>query len=109
MTSSRKNKTLFIDAEAASALEMLKNGLLKPATKLMNSKESEEVLKTGLINGQTFPFPFILAPSGKMNHDVLKSLEVGEEITLISDKVEFAKMIVEEVFEIEPKDRKTHV
>lgn len=105
MTSSRKNKTLFIDAEAASALEMLKNGLLKPATKLMNSKESEEVLKTGLINGQTFPFPFILAPSGKMNHDVLKSLEVGEEITLISDKVEFAKMIVEEVFEIDPKDR----
>ncbi|MCW8837138.1 MAG: sulfate adenylyltransferase [Thiovulaceae bacterium] len=105
MTSSRKNKTLFIDAEAASALEMLKNGLLKPATKLMNYKESIEILNTGLINGQTFPFPFILAPSGKMNHEVLKSLEVGEEITLISDKIEFATMIVEEVFEIDPKDR----
>ena len=105
MTSSRKNKTLFIDAEAASALEMLKSGLLKPATKLMNSKESKEVLNTGLINGQTFPFPFILAPSGKTNADVLSSLEVGEEISLICDKVEFATLIVDEVFHIDPYDR----
>jgi sulfate adenylyltransferase len=105
MTSSKRNKTLFIDTEAASALEMLKNGLLKPVTKLMNSEESAEVLKTGLINGQTFPFPFILAPSGKTNAEVLKSLKPGEEILLICDKVEFATMIVEEVFEIDPKER----
>jgi len=105
MTSLRKNKTLFIDVEAASALEMLKNGLLKPATKLMNSKESAEVLKTGLIKGQTFPFPFILAPSGKTNAEVLKSLKVGEEVTLICDRVEFGTLIVEEVFDIDPKER----
>jgi len=105
MTSSKRNKTLFIDTEAASALQMLKNGLLKPVNKLMNSKESEEVLRTGLINGQTFPFPFILAPSGKKNTDVLRSLKVGEEITLICEKVEFGTLTVEEVFEIDPKDR----
>ncbi len=105
MTSSKRNKTLFIDTEAASALQMLKNGLLKPATKLMNSKESEEVLKTGLIDSQTFPFPFILAPSGKTNTRVLKSLKPGEEITLICDRVEFATLVVEEVFTIDPRDR----
>jgi sulfate adenylyltransferase len=105
MISSKRSKTLFIDSEAASALELLKNGLLKPATKLMNSDESAEVLRTGLINGQTFPFPFILAPSGRTNAEVLKSLEVGEEVILISDKVEFATIVVEEVFEIDPKER----
>jgi len=105
MTSSRKNKTLFIDAEAASALEMLDNGFLRPATKLMNSKESQSILETGLINGQTFPFPFILAPSGKKNAEVLASLEKGEEVTLMNNNVAFANLIVEEVFEIDPKER----
>lgn len=105
MTSLRKNKTLFIDVEAASALEMLKNGLLKPATKLMNSSESAEVLKTGLINGQTFPFPFILAPSGTVNSQVLKSLKTGEDVTLICEGKEFGVLTVEEVFDIDPKER----
>ena len=105
MTSSRKNKTLLIDPEAVSALELLNDGLLAPATKLMNKKESEDVLKNGLINGQTFPFPFILAPSGTMNHKVLESLQVGEEITLLSNNGEFAYLVVEEVFEIDPQER----
>jgi len=105
MTSSRKNKTLYIDKEAVSALELLKDGLLAPATSLMNSKESQKVLKTGLINGKTFPFPFILAPSGKTNAEVLKSLENGEELTLVFDGEPFAILTVEEVFHINPSDR----
>jgi len=109
MTSSRKNKTLLIDKEAASALELLKDGLLAPATSLMNSKESQNVLKTGLINGKTFPFPFILAPSGKTNAKVLKTLEVGEELTILFDKKPFATLIVDEVFHIEPSERIKHI
>jgi len=110
MISSRKNKTILIDSEATSALELLSNGLLAPATKLMNSKESADVLSTRLINGQSFPFPFILAPSGKMNHEVLKSLKIGEELTLLDDKSEvFATLIVEEVFEIDPNERIAHI
>ncbi len=105
MILSRKNKTLLIDSEAVSALKLLKNGLLAPATKLMNKKESADVLQSGLINGQTFPFPFILAPSGKMNHEILKSLKAGEEITLLSNDEEFAYLVVEEVFEIDPQER----
>jgi len=109
MTSSRKNKTLFIDREAASALELLKDGLLAPVTSLMNSKESEGVLKTGLIDGKTFPFPFILAPSGKTNAEVLKTLEIGEELTILFDNEPFATLIVEEVFHIDPSDRIKHI
>lgn len=109
MTSSRKNKTILIDAEAVSALELLKDGLLAPATSLMNSKESQSVLKTGLIDGKTFPFPFILAPSGKTNIEVLKSLEIGEELTILFNKKPFATLIVEEVFHIEPSERIKHI
>ncbi|MDH4943479.1 sulfate adenylyltransferase [Sulfurimonas sp. C5] len=105
MTSSRKNKTLYIDKEAASALELVKDGLLLPVTKLMNKKEAEDVLKTGLIDGKTFPFPFILAPSGKKNEEVITSLTPGEEISIICDGVEYATMVVDEVFEIDPKER----
>jgi len=105
MTSSRKNKTLFIDKEAASALEMLKDNLLYPATRLMDEKTSKEVLKTGLLEGKSFPFPFILAPSGKENAKVLQSLTKGEEILLLCDYEEFATLIVDEVFPIDPMER----
>ena len=75
MTSSRKNKTIFIDQEAASALELVSEGLLYPVTKLMNKEESDMVSKTGMIDGKTFPFPFILAPAGKKNEKILKSMK----------------------------------
>lgn len=109
MTSSRKNKTLFIDKEAASALELLKNGLLKPLTALMTKKEKQSVLKTGLIDGKTFPLPFILAPAGEKNEETIKSLEVGEEISIICENEEFATLIVDETFETDPSIRTKHI
>jgi len=109
MTSSRKNKTLFIDKEAASALELLKCGLLKPLTSLMTKKEKQSVLRTGLIDGQTFPLPFILAPSGEKNEDTIKSLEIGEEISIICENEEFATLVVDETFETDPSIRTKHI
>ena len=109
MTSSRKNKTLLIDKEAASALQLVKDGLLNPVTKLMGEKESEDILKTGMLNGKTFPFPFILAPSGKKNEEIIQSLEIGEEISIICDDKEFATLIVDEVFQINPNERVKHI
>lgn len=105
MTLLRKNKTLLIDKEAASALELLKDGLLSPVESLMNEAQSRSVLKTGLIDGKSFPFPFILAPSGKINSEVLSSLERGEEITILFEKKPFATLIVDEVFSIDPNQR----
>ena len=46
MTSLRKNKNLFIDKEAASALELVADGLLAPVTKLMCEQDAKDVLKT---------------------------------------------------------------
>ena len=109
MTSSRKNKTLYIDKEAASALELVAEGLLKPVTKLMNEAESKAVLQTGLIDGKSFPFPFILAPSGKKNEEVLTSLQEGEEVLIICDNEEFALLEVEETFQINPSERVKHI
>lgn len=105
MILSRKNKTLLIDKEAAAALELLKDGLLSPVESLMNLQQSKDVLKTGLFNAKSFPFPFLLAPSGKMNAEVLKSLKSGEELTIIFDEKPFASLIVDEVFEISPSER----
>ena len=105
MTLLRKNKTLLIDKEAASALELLKDGLLSPVESLMNEEQSRSVLKTGLIDGKSFPFPFILAPSGKVNAEVLSSIEKGEEITILFEKKPFATLIVDEVFSIDPNQR----
>lgn len=109
MTSSRKNKTLYIDKEAASALELVKDGLLLPVTKLMNEAESKEVLRTGLIDGKTFPFPFILAPSGKKNEEIIKSLTKGEEVLILCDGKEYATIIIDEIFAIDPKERVKHI
>jgi len=109
MTSSRKNKTLYIDKEATSALELLKNGLLNPVTALMGEKQSQEVLTTGLINGQTFPFPFILAPSGHKNEQTIESLKKGETITLVCEGENFATLIVDETFQIDPALRTKHI
>ncbi|MBS4067560.1 MAG: sulfate adenylyltransferase [Sulfurimonas sp.] len=105
MTLLRKNKTLLIDKEATSALELLKDGLLSPVESLMNEQQSKSVLQTGLIDGKSFPFPFILAPSGKVNAEVLSSLEKGEEITILFEKKPFATLIVDEVFSIDPNHR----
>jgi len=105
MESSRKNRALHLDKEAASALSMVKAGLLNPVTALMNKAETIEVLKTGLINGKTFPFPFILSPSGKTNEQVLTTAQKDEELDLIVDNECLGSIIVDEIFEINPKER----
>ena len=109
MTSSRKNKTLYIDKEAASALELVKCGLLKPLNGLMSKKEKQSVLNSGLINGKTFPLPFILAPSGAKNEQTIQSLQPGEEITILCEGEEFATLIVDEVFQTDPNIRTKHL
>ncbi|SFV52374.1 Sulfate adenylyltransferase [hydrothermal vent metagenome] len=109
MTSSRKNKTLYIDKEAASVLELVADGLLSPVTKLMCEAESKQVLETGLIDGKSFPFPFILAPSGKKNEEIISALSIGEDIILLSDGEEFALLHVEETFQIDPHERVKHI
>jgi len=105
MESSRKNRELHLDQEAFSALQLVKAGLLSPVNKLMNKSDTLEVLQTGLINGQTFPFPFILSPSGKVNAEVLSTAKGNEELNLVVDGIHVGHIIVDEIFEINPKER----
>ncbi len=105
MALQKRNKALFIDKEAISTLAMVKSGLLKPIDKLMNSKEAKETDESGFYNGSSFPFSFILAPSGKRNSEVLKSVKKGEVLDLVCDGKKYGELICDETFEIEPLER----
>jgi sulfate adenylyltransferase len=105
MASSRKNRALFIDQEAVSALILLKSGMLNPVNRLMNEEQSKEVLATGMFQGKTFPFPLILSPNGKVNETILTSAEKGEVLDLICDNNLVGELCVDEVYPIDPRER----
>jgi len=105
MASSRKNRALYIDQEAVSALTLLKAGMLSPVTALMNEQQSKEVLTSGMFLGKTFPFPLILSPSGNVNETILTTAYKGEILTLICDGVVIGELCVDEVYPIDPRER----
>ncbi|DAB38184.1 MAG: sulfate adenylyltransferase [Sulfuricurvum sp. GWF2_44_89] len=105
MASSRKNRALYIDQEAVSALTLLKSGMLSPVTALMNEKQSKEVLSSGMFLGKTFPFPLILSPSGKVNETILTSAHQGEILDLVCENVVIGELCVDEVYPIDPRER----
>lgn len=106
MKSSKRNKkSLYIDQEALATLALAQEGLLSPVTKLMNKEEAENVDKTKIYKGKTFPFSFILAPSGKKNEEILKSLKKDEILDLVVNGEKVGEIKCEEVFKIDPKQR----
>ncbi len=108
MKSSRKN-SLHIDREALATLALVQEGLLSPIDKLMNSQEAAQVDATKLYKGKSFPFSFILAPSGRRNEEVLKNLRPGETVDLVQDGQKVGQVEVEEVFGIDPLKRLEHI
>jgi sulfate adenylyltransferase len=98
-------KSLHIDNEALATLAMARDGLLKPVTALMNSKESDEVNETGKYKGGIFPFSFILAPAGKRNHEVMKEAKQGDKLNLVCNNQLCGHIIVDEVFPVD-KDKR---
>lgn len=105
MASSKRNKSLFIDTEALSTLALVQAGLISPVEKLMNKKEAQEVDKSKHYKGVPFPFAFVLAPSGKKNFHVLKNLQNGEVVDLISEDEKVGELTVDEIFPINVKER----
>ena len=101
----QKNKSLYIDTEALSALSLVKEGLISPVTRLMNEKEAKEVDETKFYKGVPFPFAFILAPKGTRNRKVLKTLKKGEVVDLINYDKKVGELIVDETFPIDPQKR----
>ncbi len=105
MKYSRKNRALYIDKEALATLAMAQEGILNPVTKLMNEKEAKEVDKTKIYKNKTFPYSFVLAPSGRRNEEVLKSAKSGEILDLVVDGVKRGEIKTDNVFKIDPKKR----
>ncbi len=105
MTSSSKNRSIYIDAEALSTLALIQAGMLAPVNGLMSKEEAEEVDRTKTYKGIPFPFSLLFAPSGRRNAETIKTLKTGERIDLISDSGKVGEMTVKDVFEIDQKAR----
>jgi sulfate adenylyltransferase len=101
MGSQKRDKALYIDKEALATLALVKEGILSPVDKLMNQNESKSVEQTSSYKGHFFPFPFILAPSGKRNAKVLESLKSGDIVDLVEDGKKCGELKVDEVFKID--------
>jgi len=109
MTSSKRNRALFIDTEALSTLALVQEGLLAPVTGLMNKAEAAEVDRTRQYKGIPFPFSFILAPRGRRNRETLEAARPGETLDLICEERKVGELTVEEIFPIDPKERLIHI
>ena len=105
MASSRKNRALYIDEEALSTLALVKAGLISPVESLMDEKTAREVDRSKIYKGFPYPFAFILAPKGKINRDVLLSASKGELLDLVNNGRKVGEIVVDEVFEIDPRER----
>lgn len=106
MESTRKNnRQLFLDKEFLATLALAKEGVLHPVDKLMNSAEAKEVEHSGYYKGKPFPFPFIIAPAGEKNREVLTTSYKGEPVDFVVDGKIKGTIIVDEVFEVDKKKR----
>jgi sulfate adenylyltransferase len=100
-----KNRQLFIDKQALATLSFAKEGILHPVDKLMTKEEAKNVDETGFYKGVPFPFPFIIAPFGKKNTNVLTSAVKGETLDFIVDGEVRGHIVVDEVFKIDKRRR----
>ncbi|MBZ7963753.1 sulfate adenylyltransferase [Campylobacter sp. 2457A] len=81
---SRKNKTIIIDENELGILSLIEEGLLGNCNYLMDENESKEILKTGKLKRENFPYPFTFAP--KNAEKVLKDLKEKDKIELICNE-----------------------
>jgi len=109
MTSSKRNKALFIDTEALSTLALVQEGLLAPVKGLMGEVEAREVDRTRHYKGIPFPFSFILAPKGKRNRETLESAKRGEVLELVCEGKTVGELTVEDIFPVNPRERLIHI
>ena len=105
MASSRKNRELYIDAEALSTLALVQEGVISPVTKLMNRQEAFEVNETKVYKGVPYPFAFLLSPSGKRNQKILQTAKQGEVLNLVTEGNIVGEVTVDETFEIDIEQR----
>ncbi len=108
MVSIRENnnlKELYLDKEALATLSLAKEGILKPIENLMNKKEAQDVCNTKTYKGYFLPFPFILAPAGKRNKEVLKNAKKGDILKIIVAGNYVGYIVTESIYIIDVEKR----
>lgn len=103
----RKLPTIMVDLEAVITLEMIATGVLSPNEGFMIEADYKSVLSTGrLENGIIWPVPLSFAPAGERNSQVVRSLAVGDEVTLADNSLEpVAILKVEDIFPYDKEHR----
>src|SRR5699024_6319291 len=73
----------------------------------MNEQDYKSVLKDGrLANGLIWPVPLSCAPIGKRNSEIIETLSVGDEVSLIdSENKPVAILKLEDIFEYDKDER----
>lgn len=102
---------IMVDMEAVITLEMIATGVLSPNEGFMNNEDYKSVLSKGrLKNGVVWPVPLSFAPVGDRNQQLIKSLSIGDEITLIDENKEpVALMEIEDIFDYDRDYRAKHL
>ncbi|MFK5880638.1 MAG: sulfate adenylyltransferase [Sulfurospirillum sp.] len=105
MDSTKRNRKIVIDSQALATLSFAQEGIFRPVDKLMNKEEAIEVDNTRCYKGKPFPFPFILAPSGAKNEEVISTVQKGEKIDIVVDRTIRGFIIADGFFEIDRRKR----
>lgn len=99
--------TIMIDLEAVITIEMIATGVLSPNEGFMNEADYKSVLERGrLANGLIWPVPLSFAPAGQRNSQVVRSLKVGQEVTLADEGGQpVALLKIEDIFPYDKEQR----
>ena len=99
--------SIRVDLEAIITLEMIAIGVLSPNKGFMNEQDYKSVLTDGrLANGLIWPVPLSFAPIGKRNSEIIETLSVGDEVSLIdSENKPVAILKLEDIFEYDKDER----
>lgn len=105
MESTKKYRKILLDRQALATLSFAQEGIFKPVDRLMSKNEAIEVDNTGFYKGKPFPFPFILAPAGEENEEVITSVHPGERIDIEVNGEVRGHIIAKGFFEVDRKRR----
>src|SRR5699024_7372573 len=102
---------IMIDLEAVITVEMIATGVLSPNEGFMNEEDYQSVLKEGrLANGLVWPVPLSFAPVGDRNAQIVATLSVGDEVTLVDHDMEpVAILEVTDLFDYDKDERAIHL
>lgn len=91
---SMPDRALYIDTEALSSLALVQEGLLAPISHLANASALHSPQGAYLT-------PFVLAPAGKRNQEVLRTTKPESTLEIISNGAHVGSLHVQEVFAID--------